>query len=330
MVISTNDANSLISYELALSEILCGVIILIIRLLKQKQILNYLTLIRFCVLLVCSSNCIAQDGYTSQPPQIAYWLHEKANAPTVIVIHGGPGVTHNYLLPEWSRLREYARLVFYDQRGSGRSQEADYYSWQEHVADLVRLIDDVVAPGEKVILAGSSWGVDLALLFTNQYPKRVRGLILSGITPWKGRGNRHDSCYNYTYKKPPEEFLQALEKDIKDKAPIVTPADLFISGPTYEETLIGEKNIDSSETIHFETITSLADAPRFEKLSINVPSIIFQGTNPCHFPDVSEHFAKKIKSGRVVLIEDSCHDPWIVNPQIFFSACGHFIETLKD
>ena len=234
--------------------------------IQTKAILNYSTIIRFCVLLACSANCIAQDGYTSQPPQIAFWLHEKANAPTVIVIHGGPGVTHNYLLPEWSRLGKYARLVFYDQRGSGRSQEADCYSWREHVGDLARLID-VIAPGEKVILAGSSWGVDLALLFTNQYPKRVRGLILSGITPWKGRGNPQDSCYNYTYKKPPEEFLQALEKDIKDKAPFVTLADLFSSGPSNEETLMGKKEIDSSEAIHFETIMSLADAPRFEELS---------------------------------------------------------------
>ena len=102
--------------------------VVMISIMRILEFPNALTSIVFLMMLCRSCNCFAQHGYTLEPPQIAYWVHEKVNAPTVIVIHGGPGVTHNYLLPEWNQLGNYARLVFYDQRGNGGSQEADCYS----------------------------------------------------------------------------------------------------------------------------------------------------------------------------------------------------------
>jgi proline iminopeptidase len=39
----------------------------------------------------------------------------------IVVIHGGPDFDHSYLLPDMDRLSDSFRLVYYDQRGRGRS-----------------------------------------------------------------------------------------------------------------------------------------------------------------------------------------------------------------
>ena len=133
-----------------------------------------------CLPLLSNMVCMAQDGYTAKEPKIAYWI-VKGQGPVVIVVHGGPGVSHDYLTPEWTALAKYATVVFYDQRGVGKSDTSECYSWRAHVLDLYRLIDQI-SPTGKVILAGSSWGVDLSLLFAHCYPEKVQGLILSEVT----------------------------------------------------------------------------------------------------------------------------------------------------
>ena len=62
--------------------------------------------------------------------------------PDVIVLHGGPGAHHDYLLPQFDLLATGRRLRYYDQRGGGRSPvERDVpVGWREHVADLDALI----------------------------------------------------------------------------------------------------------------------------------------------------------------------------------------------
>ena len=103
--------------------------------------------------------------------------------PTVVVLHGGPGVTHDYLRPEWDRLAEVARVVYYDQRGCGSgSGELGPVTWQRHVDDLRVLIGEVSPEG--VVLAGSSWGSSLALLFSIEHPDLVQALVLSGLPTW--------------------------------------------------------------------------------------------------------------------------------------------------
>src|SRR5688572_16872346 len=84
----------------------------------------------------------------------------------LLVLHGGPGAHHDYLLPQFLRLAERHRLVFYDQRGGGRSRETgpNDVSWQHHVRDLSHVVRELqVAP---LTIVGYSWGALLALLYS--------------------------------------------------------------------------------------------------------------------------------------------------------------------
>src|SRR5262245_50020734 len=112
-------------------------------------------------------------------------LYERriGTGPLVAVLHGGPGAHHDYLLPGFDRLATGRTLVYYDQRGGGRSPVAREVpvGWREQVADLEALRQ---AWGEeRLAIAGYSWGGLLALLYALEHPARVARLALVSCAP---------------------------------------------------------------------------------------------------------------------------------------------------
>jgi len=98
--------------------------------------------------------------------------------PLVVVLHGGPGAHHDYLLPQYDRLATGRELLYYDQRGGGRSPvpRETPVGWQEHVADLEAIRGALAL--ERLTLCGYSWGGLLALLYYVEHPERVERLAL--------------------------------------------------------------------------------------------------------------------------------------------------------
>jgi proline iminopeptidase len=100
---------------------------------------------------------------------------------TVIVLHGGWGAEHSYLVRPLAPLGDKFRLVFYDQRGSLRSPAPD------STVRLPRLVSDLEhlrrSLGlEQVTLIAHSMGAQLAYAYLAEHPQRVRGLVLIGAT----------------------------------------------------------------------------------------------------------------------------------------------------
>ena len=112
-----------------------------------------------------------QTTTTSVPLHWAAWgpdadAADGAAAPRLLVLHGGPGASHDYLLPQLLMLAERHEAVFYDQRGGGRSKhhdDAGLVTWHTQVDDLARVADELM-PGP-LHLVGYSWGALLALLY---------------------------------------------------------------------------------------------------------------------------------------------------------------------
>lgn len=99
------------------------------------------------------------------------------------MLHGGPGAHHDYLLPGFDRLAVGRTLVYYDQRGGGRSPVGRDVpvGWREHVDDLEALRD--LWRIEKLDLCGYSWGALLAMFYATTYPNRVASLALVSPAP---------------------------------------------------------------------------------------------------------------------------------------------------
>ena len=96
-----------------------------------------------------------------------YWCRYTPPEPRgqLVVLHGGPGAHHDYLLPQLLELAKERDCLFYDQRGGGRSRTDDRapITWRTHVEDLTAVLAEL-APGP-LSLVGYSWGATLAMLY---------------------------------------------------------------------------------------------------------------------------------------------------------------------
>ena len=116
-------------------------------------------------------------GYTTSTPEPLYWAtYGSPGAPRVIVLHGGPGASHDYLLPQMAQLGRNHEVLFYDQRGGGRSRGTgrDPITWRTHVDDLTLVIKEFKA--EHIPIIGYSWGGLLALLFAAEMATNTHAL----------------------------------------------------------------------------------------------------------------------------------------------------------
>jgi pimeloyl-ACP methyl ester carboxylesterase len=103
----------------------------------------------------------------------------EAAGDTVVVLHGGWGAEHAYLLDPLLPLADRTRFVLYDQRGSLRSPAPDStISIGRLVADLEALREDLGL--DRMTLAAHSMGNHLAYAYLAAHPERVRGLVLVG------------------------------------------------------------------------------------------------------------------------------------------------------
>ena len=102
----------------------------------------------------------------------------------VIVLHGGPDFDHSYLVPDLDRLADAFRLIYYDQRGRGRSAEGvkpEDVTLASDLADLEEVRHHFRI--DAVTLLGHSWGTVLALEYALRHPEHVSHLILMNPGP---------------------------------------------------------------------------------------------------------------------------------------------------
>ncbi|ORX34597.1 Alpha/Beta hydrolase protein [Kockovaella imperatae] len=137
-----------------------------------------------------------------------------ARAP-VVVLHGGPGACHNYLLDYLELLGSGRAIIMYDQVGCGRSTRleddtyADLWVKETFVEELHRLIRCLGL--SQVALLGQSWGGDLAMSYASAYPEHVTSLVVSsGLNSGKDAAQ---ACIGRVAELP-AEHQSAIERAI--------------------------------------------------------------------------------------------------------------------
>jgi proline iminopeptidase len=100
--------------------------------------------------------------------------------PALILLHGGPGTSESALFRHYnSALEEHFLVVYWEQRGSGRSFHPDIPPESMTIAQFVRDLDEVVElvrrrfDKDKVVLLGHSWGTVLGTIYVFQHPHKV-------------------------------------------------------------------------------------------------------------------------------------------------------------
>ena len=125
---------------------------------------------------------VPQQGHVDAGAGVQLFHRVDGSAsPAVVVLHGGPGLTHDYLADDLLPLADTHRVIHDDQRGSGRSSlvsDADALDARRFADDLeaVRLHSGL----ERLTLLRHSWGAAVAALYAMCHPQRVERLVLVG------------------------------------------------------------------------------------------------------------------------------------------------------
>jgi pimeloyl-ACP methyl ester carboxylesterase len=111
---------------------------------------------------------------------------ELRRRPTVVLIHGGPGVyDHGYFKPDFGRLSQHAQVVYLDLRGHGHSEWGRGADWTfEACADDIHAFCTALGIDRPVVL-GHSMGAPIVLLYGARHPGHAAGLVVqSGFARW--------------------------------------------------------------------------------------------------------------------------------------------------
>jgi proline iminopeptidase len=121
----------------------------------------------------------SRDGYVDTGGAIVYYT-TIGTGPPVVLLHGGPGTTHEYFLPYLLPLARHRQLVLIDERGSGRSQQLEDHA-QYNLAAMASDIEAVRVTLDlgKIDLLGHSFGGILAQAVAIQHSAGIRRLILA-------------------------------------------------------------------------------------------------------------------------------------------------------
>ena len=139
------------------------------------------------------------------------YAREVGHGKDMIVLHGGPDFDHSYLLPELDLLSNSYKLIYYDQRGRGRSAEGvqpEDVTLGSDIADIDKVRNYFKL--DSMILLGHSWGTVLALEYALRYPKRVSHMILMNPAP--------ASAEDYTQLR--KEWLEKRPDDMERRKAI--------------------------------------------------------------------------------------------------------------
>ena len=131
----------------------------------------------------------------------------------LMIVHGGPGASHDYFLPYLMTLARTNKIIFIDERGSGRSErleDATQYTVENMVED-VEAVRQALNLG-KISLMGHSYGGVLAQAYAFKYQKNLTHLILGST--FHSTSAMNAVLANEKQQMPTEkrERLEALEK----------------------------------------------------------------------------------------------------------------------
>ncbi|PFA66736.1 proline iminopeptidase [Bacillus sp. AFS015802] len=152
---------------------------------------------------------------------VKHWVRvagAEHNTIPLIAIHGGPG-GHQWILEKTGGklLEEFATLVYYDQRGCGRSDppaDSEEYSIEVLIDDLEQIREALKV--DRFIPIGHSFGGELALEYALKYPQNVEKIILEGpaIGDWERLAlNQIMSFISITDGEVQEKLRNLLEQE---------------------------------------------------------------------------------------------------------------------
>lgn len=281
-----------------------------------------------------------EAGLTTTTPVPLYWArYGVPGRPILILLHGGPGADHRYLLPQMLHLAERYDLLLYDQRGGGRSRASDNtpVGWRDHVADLASICREFEIRHPAIV--GYSWGGMLALLYsitqlddaTLTAPSRL--VLMSPAPITTAYRAEFDANLRARGTTPviADERARLMASDLRDRDPDAYRQRIFELGvagyfanPANATQLTPFRVVGRVQQSTWESLGDFDLRPAIERLDLR-SCIVYGSDDPipaASFIDVS----LALQTEPVVL--DRCgHVPYVEQPQKLWAAIDPFLAS---
>jgi len=256
-------------------------------------------------------------------------LREK---PALLLVHGGPGgFDHSYFKPHFSRLTDAAQVVYLDLRDHGRSARHDPADWSFEVcADDVRAFCDAIGLARPIVL-GHSMGGFVVMLYGARHPGHAGALILQSTYA------RFDVArLTEGFRRVGgDEVAELARRDFggQDVSPEEWARVFAAFGPrvpSLEELARVVRNRDVNapgmeRTRRFNMVDQLA--------RITSPTLVSVGElDPVTPVGASREIADALGPGigRLEVLGEAGHFPWLDRPDQYFSGLSDFITAISS
>ncbi|MGA2267410.1 MAG: proline iminopeptidase-family hydrolase [Bryobacteraceae bacterium] len=271
----------------------------------------------------------------------------------LVILHGGPGASHDYFLPYLLPLARQHRLVFIDERGSGKSEKLEDPSGYtvENMAEDVEAVRQGLKLG-RISLLGHSCGGVLAQAYALKYQGNLTHLMLCSTF-------HSTSKMNEVFRRMMAEMSPELRNRIEslEKAGLYGqgkvyernryPNDYMVAAwgegyfpylyqrrpdPNYDPVANGIMSWDlyremwgsSGEFIIDGNLKSVEYGDRLK--TITVPTLIMAGDHDECAPSISREMHEKIPGSKLVILPQSGHMTFVDQPGMFLKAVGEFLR----
>ncbi len=273
---------------------------------------------------------------------VKHHFEKMGSGDPIVVLHGGPGLFHDYLVPHFYTLAKSHQIIFYDQRGCGKTEfpnDTLSINIDTYVEDLEAIRGYLKI--EKLNLLGHSWGALLALKYAKKYSANLNNLIL--VSPAPGNSDYFDQTFSNMQKKRSEEDTKELVQTMMSKEFEEREENTFRKAITLGDkvNLVNQKDIsklyepmkfNKTNASNLMVVNSLLEKTYFnfdisEGLDqIQVPTLIIYGDLD-NVPFASTQLIHDNMSlSKLEVIKKSCHYPFFETPKEFNLSVKNFLN----
>jgi proline iminopeptidase len=293
-----------------------------------------------------------QEGYVDAHGVLIYYK-TLGVGPPLVVLHGGPGASHDYFLPHLLPLARTHRLIFIDERGSGRSQrlqDTSLYTVEGDVEDIEAV--RVALHLGKISLLGHSCGGVLAQAYALKYQQNLSHLILNSTFASTREMNAVLAREKAAMPADKLKRLNELEAaglfgkgELWERGRYLAEYETLAWGPGYFPFLYGarpDSNYDPAagnaptnwelyramwgSDGEFIIDGNLRSVEYLERLpSIKVPTLIVVGDHDECDPSLSKEMNEKIAGSKLVILPNSGHMNFVDQPEMWQKAVEGFL-----